>query len=149
MKGRILVWPLAVLLVLALVGQTVRRDDRLTAGRLLAHVEGLTMAAVRQGSAPRGLLGANLDALKQAAALDPLEVGVPIARGSQYLIFGDPDLAIESYQAAAALEPRPEIYLNLGRAQLSARRVDEARRSFALAVRLDPRLASAVPLEAR
>jgi tetratricopeptide (TPR) repeat protein len=149
MKGRLLIWPLAAVLALALVGQTVRWHARLTAGRLLARVESLTMAAVRQGSAPRGLLRANLDALKEAGALDPVEVGVPIARGSQYLVFGDPDLAIESYQAAAALEPRPEIYLNLGRAELAARRLDEARQSFALAVRLDPRLAPAVPPEAR
>ena len=149
LKGRLLLWPLAALLALALVGQMVRWRARLTAGHLLAQVEALTMAAMHQGSAPRGLLHANLDALKQAAALNPVEVGVPIARGTQYLVFGDPDLAIESYQEAAALEPRPEIYLNLGRAELSAKRPDEARRSFAIAVRLDPHLAAAVPPEAR
>jgi hypothetical protein len=53
-------------------------------------------------------------------------------------------MAIESYRAAAALEPRPEIYLNLGRAE-SAHNPDEARRDFALAVRLDSRLARVVP----
>jgi tetratricopeptide (TPR) repeat protein len=149
MKGRLLAGLLAAVLAVALAGQTVRWHARMTAGRLLARTEALTLAAARQGSAPRGLLRANLDALHRAAELDPVEVGIPIARGSQYLVFGDPGPAIESYEAAAALEPRPEIYLNLGRADLLAKRPEEARRNFALALRLDPRLAPAVPPEMR
>jgi tetratricopeptide (TPR) repeat protein len=144
-KGRLLAWPLALVLMLGLAGQTARWRARVTAGRLLHRVEALTLAAARRGSAPRGLLSANLDALRRAAALDPLEVGVPIARGSQYLVFGNPEAAFESYQAAAALEPRPEVYLNLGRAALAAGRPAEAQRWFALSVRLDPRLAASVP----
>jgi len=149
MKGRVLAWPLAAVLLLALAGQTMRWHARITAGRLLARVEALTMAVVSRGSAPRGLLGANLDALRRAAALDPVEVGVPIARGSQYFVFGDPEMAVEAYRAALALEPRPEIYLNLGRAESSARRLEEARRDFALALRLDPRFLLSVPPEMR
>jgi tetratricopeptide (TPR) repeat protein len=149
MKGRLLVWPLTAALALALAGQTVRGLARLKAGRLLAGVEARTMAVVSQGSAPRGLLGANLDALRQAAALDPAAVDIPIARGAQYLVFGDPGPAIESYAAAAALEPKPEIYLNLGRAELMARHPEEARHNFSLALRLDPHLASLVPPEMR
>ena len=149
MKGRLLVWPLAAVLALALAGQTVRWHARLKADRLLAGVEARTLAVVRQGSAPRGLLGANLDALRQAAALDPAAVDILAARGAQYLVFGDPGPAIESYEAAAALEPKPETYLNLGRAELMARRPEEARRHFSLALRLDPHLASEVPPEMR
>ena len=148
-KGSLLVWPLAAVLALALTGQAVRGHARLTAGRLLARVEALTLAATSQGSASRGLLRDNLDALHRAADLDPVEVGVPIARGSQYLVFGSPEAAIESYAAAAALEPRPEIYLNLGRADLFARRPEEARHNFSLALRLDPHLAPVVPPEMR
>jgi tetratricopeptide (TPR) repeat protein len=149
MSGRILAWPLIALLALALLGQTVRWQSRTAAGKLLHQVEMRTIAAASQGRAPRGLLQANLEALRRAADLDPLEVGIPIARGSQYLLFGDPGSAIDSYQAAAALEPRPEIYLNRGRAEWLARRTDEARRDFRLAIRLDPRLASVIPPEAR
>jgi tetratricopeptide (TPR) repeat protein len=144
-SGRLLAWPLALVLMLALTGQTVRWRHRVAAGRLLHRVEAITIAAARRGSAPRGLLSANLDALRRAAELDPLEVGIPIARGSQHLLFGDPEAALEAYQAAAALEPRPEIYLNLGRAALAAGHAAEAQRWFALSVRLDPRLAAAVP----
>jgi tetratricopeptide (TPR) repeat protein len=148
-KGRILVWPLAAVLAFSLAAQTARWRDRLTAGRLLADVEALSLAAVRQGSVPRGLLGANLEALRRAASLDPVEVGIPIARGSQFLLSGNAEAAIESYEAAAALEPRPEIYLNLGRADWLAKRSEEARRNIALALRLDPRLAAALPPDLR
>jgi tetratricopeptide (TPR) repeat protein len=148
-KGRILVWPLVAVLALALAGQTVRWRARMEAGRLLAQVEALSMAVARQGKAPRRLLQVNLDMLRRAAALDPVEVGVPIARGSQHLLFGSPEAAIEPYRAAAALEPRPEIYLNLGRAEQLARRPEDARRDFALALRLDPRLAEVVPPQMR
>src|SRR6185369_5697437 len=99
MKGRLLVWPLMAVLALALAGQTVRWRSRMQAGRLLAQVETLTMVAARQGKAPRGLLQANLEALRRAAILDPVEVGIPIARGSQHLLFGSTDAAIEAYRA--------------------------------------------------
>src|SRR5919106_1111900 len=104
MKGRILVWPLLVVLALALAGQTVRWRARIQAGRLLARVETLTMVAARQGKAPRG---------------------------------------------PAALEPRPEIYLNLGRAEWLGHHPEEAKRDFATAIRLDPRLVAVVPPEMR
>jgi len=149
MKGRLLVWPLMAVLLLALAGQWLRGSARLRAGRLLAQVEELTTAALAQGSTPRGLLRANLDALRQAAALDPVEVGVPIARGTQYLLFGDPEMAVEAYRAALALEPRPEIYLNLGRAESAARRPEDARRDYGLALRLDPRFLLTVPPDMR
>lgn len=149
MKGKILVWPLVAVLAVGCAGQAVRWRSRLEAGRLLAQVEALSMAVAQQGKAPRRLLQVNLDVLRRAAALDPVEVGVPIARGSQHLLFGSPEAAIEPYRAAAALEPRPEIYLNLGRAEWMAGRTEEAHRDFALALRLDPRLAEVVPLQMR
>jgi len=147
MKGRILVWPLVAVLALAVAGQTVRWRSRMEAGRLLARVEALSMMVTEQGKRkiPGRLLQENLEALRRAAALDPVEVGVPIARGSQHLLSGSPEAAIAPYRAAAALEPRPEIYLNLSRAEWLARRPEDARRDFALALRLDPRLAEVVP----
>src|SRR3954469_227449 len=98
MKGRLLAWPLTAALALALAGQTVRWHARLTASRLLAEVEQRTLAVMREGSAPRGLLRVNLDALRRAAALDPVEIGIPAARGAQYLVFGNPEMAVESYE---------------------------------------------------
>jgi tetratricopeptide (TPR) repeat protein len=103
------------------------------------------MAAASSGQAPRGLLPANLEALRQAAALDPLEVGIPIARGSIFYLLGSPQSALDAYRQAEALEPRPEIDLNIGRALLQSGQTEEARAAFRRAVRLAPHLAPVVP----
>jgi tetratricopeptide (TPR) repeat protein len=145
MKGRTLATILAVLLALATAGQAARWHDRSTASRLLAEVEALSLGAARTGQVPSAMIASNLQALRRAAPLDPVEVGIPIARGSQYLLQSRAEPAIEAYQEALALEPRPEAYLDLGRAQWLAGRTDEARRSFGLAVRLDSYLAPLVP----
>ena len=137
------------LLALGLVAQTVRLRDRLQAGRLLRQVELFSMAALARRELPRGLIPVNLRLLRQAEALDPTLVGVPIARGTQYLISGNGSVAVHAYREALALEPRPEVYLNLGRALLDAGEPEEARRQFDLAVRLDPLLAPLVPPDFR
>jgi O-antigen ligase len=146
-KGRVLVWPLVILLGLGLLGQTIRWRDRVLASRLLRTAEILSMRALALGQAPPQLMAANLNALRRAATLDPVEVGIPIARGTQFLLLDNPEAALEAYRQASALEPRPEIYLNLGRALQRAGRTEEAWRQFQLAVRLDPRLASVVSSE--
>jgi tetratricopeptide (TPR) repeat protein len=148
-KGRILVWPLAAVLFLAFLGQTARWRSRMAASQVLRRVELVSMAAAAAGQAPANLMAANLEALRQVAPLDPLEVGIPIARGTQHLFLARPEAAIRSYQESLELEPRPEGYLNLGRAQWLAGQQEEARRSFATAVRLDPRLAQQIPPAAR
>ncbi|MFL6194443.1 MAG: O-antigen ligase family protein [Thermoanaerobaculia bacterium] len=142
---RALAAALAVLLLLALAGQTVRWRDRASASRLLRKVELLSIAAVSAGRVSPGLIAANLEDLRTAAPRDPVEVGIPIARGTQYLFLDRAEPAERSYAEALALEPRPEGYLNLGRAQWLGGRREEARRSFQTALRLDPGLAREVP----
>lgn len=149
MKGRTLAALLTVVLVLAALGQTVRWHHRMTASRLLSRVEQLTLAAVRYGQAPVKLMADNLESLRRAAPLNPVEVGIPMARGTQYLFLVRLDPAIQSYEEALALEPQSAGYFALGRAQWLAGRQDEARRNFALALRLDPELASQLPQGAR
>lgn len=146
MSGRTLAVILTLLLTLATLGQTARWRNRMTASRLLAQVEALSVAVVRSGQPPpERMITNNLITLRVAAALDPVEVGIPIARGTQYLLLSRPDPAIEAYRAALALEPRSEGYLNLGRAQWLAGRTDEAKQNFAVATRLDPWLTPLVP----
>ncbi len=89
----------------------------------------------------------NLEELRRAAALDPVEVGIPIARGTQYLLLPHPDAsaALAAFDAADRLEPRPVTFILRGSALLAAGRRDEADRMFALALRLDPSLAPKVP----
>jgi tetratricopeptide (TPR) repeat protein len=142
MNGRALVWPLLLVLGLALVGQTIRWRERMTASRILNTVERMTMNARRTY-----VLYTNIELLRRAERLDPLEVGIPLARGSQHYLLRQPQAAVEAYEEALRLEPRPEIYLNLGRALDLAGRRDEARRAFFLASRMDPRLLPEVPPE--
>jgi tetratricopeptide (TPR) repeat protein len=144
MKGRTLAAVLTVLLLLALAGQTVRWRDRLTASRLLANAETLARA-VDAGQIPRRAVADNLEPLRQAAALDPAEVGIPIARCSQYLLLSSPEPAEQTCQEALRLEPRSDAYFYLGRAQWMAGRKEEALRNFALAVRLEPGLINRLP----
>lgn len=144
-----LAWFVLPLLLLGLLAQTGRMRDRLLAGRMLRQVELLSMAALARGEMPRGLIPANLELLRRAAVLDPREVGVPIARGTQYLLVGNGTSAAAAYKDALELEPRPEIHLNLGRALAMAGDLEAARQHFRTALRLDPRLAPTIPPELR
>jgi tetratricopeptide (TPR) repeat protein len=139
-------WLLVGALAAATLLQARRGLDRLMAGRLLRAAEARTVAATRVPAAQGiALLEGNLSLLRRAGELDPAEIAIVVGRGSQYLLLRRPDAAIGAYRQALALEPRPEIYLNLGRAQRLAGRYEEARASFATAVQLDPNLASQAP----
>ena len=145
MKGRTLAVILTFALVVAAFGQAFRWRDRMAASRLLARVEALTLAAFRADRVPVKLMADNLEALQKAESMNPVEVGIPTARGTQYLFLGRPETAIDSYGAALALEPQSVGYFALGRAQWIAGQRDEARRNFATALRLDPGLAAELP----
>jgi tetratricopeptide (TPR) repeat protein len=147
MNGRLLVWPLMLVLGLALLAQTVRCRHRLAASRALRVVEATTVPAYRAGRTD--VLRANIEILRQAARRDPLEVGIPVARGSEHLLLREPQAAIDAYEEALRLEPRPETYLYLGRALDMAGQTEDAARDFALALRIDPRLLPEVPLAYR
>jgi tetratricopeptide (TPR) repeat protein len=140
-----LAWVLVPLLAAALFYQTGRLRSRLLAGQLLRRVETRTYEAVVTGRLPVAVVTENLADLEQAARLDPLEVGIPLAHGSQYLLMKQPDPAIELYGQALAIEPRPEIYLNLGRAYLQGGRIEEARENFKTALALDPSFFHQIP----
>ncbi len=137
---------LAGVLVLALLAQTVRWRDLALAGRLLGTVKALSLAMSGSGQAPPRLVAQNLEELRRAQPLDPVEVGIPIARGGQYLFFlHRPEEAAGSYREALALEPHPEAYMGLGKALWMAGRLEEARESLQRAVRLSPSLAQELP----
>src|SRR5262249_29848404 len=148
-SGRAVGWGLAALLALALVGQGSRWHHPLLGSRLPLQVGLVTRSALAAGPAPSPLPPAHLALLARAAALDPAEVEIPLARGNQYLVFHHPEAAIPHYRAAAELQPGPEIYFDLGGALLSAGETQAARQSFETAVRLDPRLAARLPEEMR
>jgi O-antigen ligase len=144
-SGRALAWGLAALLALALAGQTVRAMQRIAASQLLARAEALSLAMASAGRAPAALLAANLAMLDRAAQLDPVEVEVPVARGGQFLLAGRPEAALAPYARALALEPHPEIYLDLARAYAALGEPEKARANLDLALRLSPWLRPQAP----
>ena len=144
-SGRALAWSLVALLALAVAGQVVRAGHRLEANRILHQVEQVSVAAA--GRAPAALFWANVKLLARAQRLDPADARIPLAIGGQYLLLGRPEEALEAYREALAVEPRPEIYLNLGRAQAAAGDPEAARESFRRAALLDRRLLPAIPRE--
>lgn len=117
---------------------------RLQASRLLRQVEELTLAVAAQRVSANHLQK-NLENLERAAELDPLLVGVPLAQGGQYLLLGRTGEAVEAYHRALDLEPRPEIYLNLGRAHMQAGREVPGRQAVKKAVTLDWHLQKEIP----
>lgn len=149
MKGRTLSLLLMAALLFALGAQTVRWQRRMVASRVVQQVEMLSQAAVAYGQAPVRLMQDNLGKLDRVAAFDPVLVDLPLARGTQYLFLAQPEEALRWYRAAQELEPRPETYLNIGRALWLLGRQEEARSAFATAVRLDWTLASQLPEGAR
>jgi len=143
LNGRRLVWPLVLALGLALLGQTLRWRDHSIVSRTLQVIQALTMPAYKAGRTD--VLQTNLEVLRQAQRRDPLEVGIPTARGTQHYLLKQPQAAIDAYEESLRLEPRPETYVYLGLALLQERRIEEALRAFRLALRIDPRLLVQVP----
>jgi tetratricopeptide (TPR) repeat protein len=145
MKARIGAAVLAVVIAALWVSSLREGLGRIAASRVLLTVEARTAAAIRMGEKGPPVLIQNVAALRQVSALDPADVGLTVALASQYLLLQRWDSAIATYTAALAREPRPEIYLNRGRALLGAGRPQEAYADFETAVMLAPFLSKAVP----
>lgn len=145
-KLRWLAWGGAAVLALALVGQSGRWADRIGASKRLRVVEAVTAQATSGGRrVPPRVLSGSVRLLRQAEQQAPADVAVRTALAGQALLAGEPHRAEELYERALALEPRPEIYLNLGRARLAAGDRSGAVDAFRDAVRLAPRLQRKVP----
>ena len=122
-------WSAALVLVLlpALAIHVLSLLGRLHASRIVRTTGQVAQLALAQGeAAARPVLQANLQPLRCAAELDPLAIGVPLTTGSHYLLLGNGDAAIESYEHGLAIEPRAEIYFNLARALLFLGHRDQA-----------------------
>jgi tetratricopeptide (TPR) repeat protein len=136
---------LAAGLVLLLGAQTVRLRRLVGANQRLRAVELTSLAAARQGERAEPVLRANLAVLREAQRMDPAEVGLRVARGSVYFLLRRWDEAIAGYEDALRLEPRPEIYFNIGRARFAQGNREAADQAFARAIRIDPRLQRELP----
>ncbi len=133
------------LTLVALVWQVQDGSKRMAASRLLFRAEGISLEVMAAGTAPRAYLQQNLRDLRRAAELDPLEAAIPLALGSQFLLLDSPQAAQEAYRSALEIEPRPETYLNLGKAQFRSGQKEAAQENFERAVKLDWHFKSELP----
>ncbi len=137
MNGRRLFWILLPLLVLALVLQARHAERRWRASRTVKAVQFLAEQSSQGGPAAASRLHRGLALMRGIAPLDPVLVDIPVTRGGLYLLLKRPQAAIRAYQEALRLEPRGEVYANLGRAHLVDGEQQLARKAFRQAIRLD------------
>ncbi|HSM52035.1 MAG TPA: hypothetical protein VLA75_11610, partial [Thermoanaerobaculia bacterium] len=144
-RARIVALGLALLFLLALWPAA----GRLAANRLIRAAENRTLQAMRSGLDPAGrrLLEGNVAMLGDAIRKDPAAISARVALGAQHLLLGHAESAVAAYRQALAIEPRPEIHLNLARALRLAGREEESRAELQIALRLAPHLASQIPSE--
>ena len=94
--------------------------------------------ALAQGSRlPRPVAEENLRVLADAAKMSPADVRIPMAQAAQYLLTERPAAAIRAYHRAAEIEPRAEVYVNLGLAAEGAGELKEAVVAYRKAAWLD------------
>jgi tetratricopeptide (TPR) repeat protein len=126
-----------------------RMQQRLRANLILnmAEIQGGQIAAREGAVGPelRPLIATTIQGLRQAVADAPADSRIPLAIGSHYLMLGNVTEAAEWYRRALELEPRPEIYLNLGRAAWAAGDRDAAIEHFRSAVLIEAGLRRSVP----
>ncbi len=140
MSGRIARWIALGVLGVALAWQAVAARQQLEAAGLRRKVEAVSLAQQAQGTRVPTWVAQNIRDLRRAAELDPLDPGIPMLLGGQYMLLERPREAIEAYEAALALEPRPEFYLNLAGALRQAGDEKGAKKASRQAVVLDWRL---------
>lgn len=135
------------LVALALAAQLLRARRLEDASHVLRTVEQVSVAVAARGQVPPGLLWDNVKLLQRAHERDPADSRILLAIGGQYLLLGRPEDAIATYERALEIEPRPEIFLNLARAQERSGELEAARESYRRAQVLDPRQRPLVPRE--
>lgn len=140
---------LTILLVLVGVWRFDQARDQLGASFTVARVQAEAQAMLATGRVYPHMVRAWVEQLRAARAANPAEVALPLAEGSLHLLARHPEAAAGAYEDALALEPRPEIWLNLGRVQLAGGDREAARESFRRALVLAPHLSDEVPPDVR
>ena len=135
----------AALALAALVAQSVRASERLRTSRLLKLVEAVTPQAARAGSAGRSTLARQLQLLTAAQRSEPSNVALVTDGAAQLYLLNRLDEAEAEYRRALAIEPRAEVWLNLGRTLWQRGDSAQAREAFTRALALNPRLADQLP----
>jgi tetratricopeptide (TPR) repeat protein len=148
-SGRPLAAAVALLLALALVGQTVRGFSRVRSTLLLGAVRRHLVAAQATGRLPGVLLRAADAAIEEAARLHPPAIEPRAFRGDLMLATDRLADAVRAYDAALAHEVRAETLMHQGIALWQLGREEEALVQMRRAVALAKNLADVVPPAAR
>jgi tetratricopeptide (TPR) repeat protein len=143
--GRI---PVAVCVVLAAVAAVLWQVDRVRINLAKKEIEQSTASALlmppsRAANAARG----NLARLAPLLRRNPVDVDLWLEAGANQRLLRQWEEAIESYTRALRIEPRPEVYLNLGHAEVQAGRIEGAIDHYARAVRFWESNVASVPIE--
>ena len=142
-------WLLPAALLVAFALDLKWSANILRSQRLIRAVEGRTLAMIQSGKLQRPLIVSHIAALQDAKRYDPAEVASRMALGSEHFLLSDFVAARAAYEDALALEPRPEILLNLAKSYYAAGDPEPSKPYFARAAKLDPALAREVPKEVR
>jgi tetratricopeptide (TPR) repeat protein len=101
----------------------------------------------RRDSATLLLAGRVRTALRDCDCISPPDARVFLTRGGAAEILGDPRAAIADYRRALAIDHRPELYFNLGLAQLDALDREGAIDSLVTACAFDPARLAEIPYD--
>jgi Flp pilus assembly protein TadD len=137
---------LFALLLLALVGQTVRALQRVRADQLTGAVQRQVGAARQGGRVPGPLVRGAMAALARARELDPAAVEPRAFAGDLLLLSGNEAAAADAYRDAAEHELRPETLLHWGHALWAEGRREEALVHWRRVEVLAPRLVADLPV---
>lgn len=139
---------LGLVLFAATLHQGARGWQRLEASRLVWQAQqGRAAGLFEPGRARAGKVEHKLEALRRAQALDPLSIEALALRADLLLVTGDLEGAGAVYRQGLRLEPRPELYFNLGSALWATGQDEEALEAFRRSVALDFWLRARVPPE--
>jgi tetratricopeptide (TPR) repeat protein len=144
-----LFWIVLPVLLISMVFSARQGFARWMASYHLQQVESLVDRLEREGhlrrrESQRGIqlaFGEAIKLLRRAQELDPSKVEVLIVRGSLHRLLRRPKAALEAYKQALALEPRPEVFTQMGHVYRSLGRKEQARAAYRSAILLDHTLA--------
>lgn len=101
----------------------------------------------RRDVATLRLAGRVRTALRDCDCVTPPDARIFLTRGGASEVLGQPRLAIADYRRALAIDHRPELYFNLGLAQLDALDREGAIDSLVTACAFDPARLAEIPYD--
>lgn len=113
--------------------------------RVTRALDALDDAADRGDVVKRAAAAYAESSVRDCGWLQPADVKLAYVRGTAHRYRGEPKKAIDEYINALGIDRRPEIYIDLGIAQLDALNRDAAIASFVTAGTFAPKMLDRIP----